>query len=219
MPGIKVRAVLLLAMAVIVVSGCVGAAYACYWPPYFPPHRPAMPQSLDLQIQDQDEDWGNGVCGTWTAENMAPGDEFEFDGNFNGLSIQLPRYSGIGLLGITCDYNKWSAAQPDNMAKYMVITRCVYTYRDRFGLREIDCLTGKSKLLWTGVNRDWQIRDVDRDGRITFYDLRKRPLKNLPSYEDDGARFTMSVRFHESAGNEFQGDTFDLTMIYTLTAW
>jgi len=35
---------------------------------------------------------------------------------------------------------------------------------------------------------------------------------------DDEAGFEMSVRFDSAAGNEFQGDTFRLTMIYTLTA-
>lgn len=218
MPGVKLRAVLLLVMAVIVASGSIGAAYACYEPPWSPPHHPGKPQTLDLKISDQDETWANGVRETWTASNMAPGDEFDFDGNFAGLSSQLPRRVNKGLLGITCDYNKWSVAQPDNMAKYMVITRCVYSYTDNCHTREIDCLTGKSTQSSKKVNRDWQIQDVDRDGRVTFYDLRKRPLKNLPSFPDDEARFEMSVRFHQDAGNEFQGDTFGLTMIYTLRA-
>jgi hypothetical protein len=29
----------------------------------------------------------------------------------------------------------------------------------------------------------------------------------------------MSIKFDQEAGNEFQGDTFALTMIYTLTVW
>jgi len=218
MPGMKLRAVLLVVMAVIVASGSIGAAYACYEPPWSPPHHPGHPQALDLRICDQDEVWGDGVEGTWTAHNMAPGDEFVFDGAFAGLSGRLPRHADNGLLGITCDYNKWSASQPDNMAKYMVITRCVYSCTEKHRACEIDCLTGKSTFSRWKVNRDWQVQDVDRDGRITFFDLKKRPLKNLPSCEDDGASFEMSVRFHESAGNEFQGDTFDLTMIYTLKA-
>jgi hypothetical protein len=220
MPGIRSKAIILVVMAVIVASGSVGAAYACYDTPYFPPCRPGKPVTLDLKISDQDEAWGDGVHGTWTAAGMAPGGEFSFDGHFVGLRGQFPRKADRGLLGITCDYNRWSPAQPDKMAKYMVITRCIYSYTDRYGERQIDCLTGKVirpyRQWCPAADNDWKIQDFDRDGRITFYDLRKRPLKDLPSFPDDEATFEMSVRFHPDAGNEFQGDTFTLTMIYTL---
>jgi hypothetical protein len=222
MPGVRSKAIILVIMAIIVASGSVGAAYACYDTPYYPPFPPVKPQQLDLKICDQDETWGDGVRETWTAGNMAPGDEFAFDGHFVGLRAQFPRRVDDGLLDITCAYNPWTPAQPDRMAKYMVITRCVYNYADKFGARTIDCLTGKAtRPFWTWfpiADNDWKIQDVDRDGRITFYDLRKRPLKDLPSFPDDEASFEMSVRFHSDAGNEFQGDTLTLTMIYTLRA-
>lgn len=218
MPGIRSKAIILVVMAVIAASGSIGAAYACYDTPYYPPYC----TKPDLKICDQDETWGDGVRETWTAGNMAPGDEFAFDGHFVGLRGQLTRKCDQGLLGITCDYNPWTTAQPDKMAKYMVITRCTYNYTDKYGARQIDCLTGKATKTywksWPVVNNDWKIQDVDRDGRITFYDLRKRPLKDLPSCPDDEASFEMSVRFHQDAGNEFQGDTLTLTMIYTLRA-
>jgi hypothetical protein len=221
MTGTKIRVILLGLIAVILASGSIGAAYACYETPYYSPHPPGQ---MDLKIRDQDETWADGVRATWTAGNMAPGDEFAFDGHFVGLCSQFPQKVNKGMVGITCNYISWAALQPDKMAKYMVITRCIYNYTDKNEIWQINCLTGKAtKASKKGntclpANKDWQIQDVDRDGRVTFSDFKKRPLKNFPSFPNDEACFEMSVRFHQGAGNEFQDDTFTLTMIYALTA-
>lgn len=216
MAGRKTIAILLGVLAVIIASGSIGAAYACYEPP-------GPPAKLDLKIRDQDETWSDGVRATWTARNMAPGDELALDGCFVGLLSRFPKYLNSGVMGITCNYNHWTAPQPDKMAKYMVITGCSYRYTDGNIKWLIDLATGKAtKTTKKGntslpANRDWQIQDVDGDGRVTFYDLKQRPLRNLPAPSNDEARFEMGVRFHKDAGNEFQGDTFTLAMIYTLT--
>lgn len=222
MSGNRAKYLLLVVMAVVVASGSIGAAYACYVPGY-PPRPPGPVTRLDLKLSDQDESWADGVSGTWMASDMAPGDEFAFDGCFVGLSAEFPRKVNVGALGISCRYSAWTAAQPDRMAKYLVITACTYRYKCNNQEWQINLLTGRATRTSPGyglpsVNRDWQIQDVDRDGRITFNDLKTRPLKNLPSLADDEASFKMSVRFDRAAGNEFQGDTFILTMIYTLTA-
>ncbi len=227
MAGRKIMAVLLGVMAIIIASGSIGAAYACYYPPHYRPLPPRClphpPGQVDLKIQDQDETWADGVRETWTASNMAPGDEFSFDGHFVGLRSQSPQKACQGTVMISCNYNPWTTSQPDHMARYMEITQCTYSYTNRVGIWQIDCLTGQAtNTLKKGNNcrsaiRGWRIRDVDRDGRITFNDLKKRPLRNLPPPSDDETRFEMSVRFHQSAGNEFQGDTFTLAMNYRLT--
>jgi hypothetical protein len=227
MAGRKIMAVLLGVLAIIIASGSIGAAYACYDTPhyksYFTPYRPHSCQRVDLMIQDQDESWGDGVRETWTVSNMAPGDEFVFDGHFVGLRSQSLKNACRGGIMISCNYNPWRACQPNRMARYMEITRCTYSYANGNETWQIDCLTGKATRIskkgnnCPSLNRNWQIRDVDRDGRVTFYDLMKIPLINLPLSSDDEARFEMSVRFHQSAGNEFQGDTFNLAMIYRLT--
>ncbi len=227
MAGRKIMAVLLGVMAIIIASGSIGAAYACYYPPHYRPLPPRClphpPRQVDLKIQDQDESWADGVRETWMAGNMAPGDEFAFDEYFVGLRSQSPQKACQGTMTISCNYNPWTTLHPDRMAKYMEITRCIYSYTSGNEICQIDCLTGKATItLKKGnncqpANRGWRIRDVDRDGRITFYDLKKRPLKNLPPPPRDEARFEMSVRFHQDAGNEFQGDTFALAMIYSLS--
>jgi len=148
---------------------------------------------------------------------MAPGDEFAFNGHFVGLRGNVPE------IEISCDYvvleesrhvetdsDPHTNLHPDSMAKYMVITRCVY----RGSRWQIDCLTGK----YTGISgkkKEWHLDDIDGDSRLTFYDLKKDPLLKLPPPDGtDGSRFEMSVRFDKNAGNQFQGDTFDLTMVY-----
>jgi hypothetical protein len=219
MAGRKVGVIILCVVAVIVATGAINAVYAC---PQSPGHgyNPPPSKYKDMEIRDQDENWTDGgVEGTWTASNMAPGDEFAFNGHFVGLR------GYISELAISCDYvvseesppvetdtDPNTGAHPDTMAKYMVITRC--TYRD--GKWRIDCLTGKSTGI-TSKKKDWRIDDMDRDGRLTFYDLKKDPLVNLPppqSCGNNGSYFEMSVRFDPGAGNEFQGDTFNLTMLY-----
>jgi hypothetical protein len=223
MRGLKTKSILFSLMSMIVVSGMVGAVYACPDTFGFSGPKPCYSycspgcHRIDLKIMDQDEWWSNGVTGTWTTSCMAPGDEFAFDEAFISLKNTTGWRFGRKIM-IGCDYNSWSDSLPDHMAKYMEIDRC--TYRD-LGW-QIDCLTGKmTRLYGYSITNDlWCIRDVDGDGRLTFYDLKKRPLTDLPLpfwSGSDGTRFEMSVRFNETAGNEFQGNTFTLDMIYTFT--
>lgn len=204
MKGAKVKGILLSLMGILLVSGMMGVAYASS--DTVNNQNNFSDNKVDLKLRDQDEDWGDGVTRTWTATNMAPGEEFAFGGCFVDLWSKSE-----GKVKITCNYevdeefpqteadtDPKTNEDPDKMAKYMVITSFVYN------------------------NEEWQIQDFDppgpegADGKITFYDLKKSPLKNLPSPLKDGTRFEMSVKFHEDAGNEFQGDTFNLTMIFTL---
>ena len=168
--------------------------------------------TLDLQIRDQNNPWGNGVTGTWSATDMKPGDEYSFDVPF----VWLRNVGSINAdhLEITCDYsideNDCLEPEtnceniPDDMAKEMIITRCEY-YQD--GVWSVNCLTN--------LNPKWRIEDQDGDNKITFYDLKNDKLDDLTP-PNPWTTFEMSVKFSELAGNDFQGDTFDLTMIFTL---
>lgn len=163
----------------------------------------------DLKTIDCDElTWKDGVTATWTATNMKPGDNFPFDAKLVGLSRVVGTITP-GSLEITCGYSVIEEApqtesdtnpntnkQPDAMAKQMIITRFKYN-----GTDYVD-----------------SIADFDRDGQKTFYDLKNSPVTGLPIpvVADGGTFFRLSVKFSEDAGNDFQGDTFDLTMIFTL---
>lgn len=172
--------------------------------------------TLDLQIRDQNEGFGNGVTATWIASDVKPGWEDDFTVPFIGLkklgTIEADH------LEITCDYSVIEEdpqtesdtdpntnLTPDKMAKEMIITRCEY-----YDVLTIDCLTNP--------NPDYRIEDQDGDGKITFFDLKNDKLDNIPPPGGSYALgyFEMGVKFDELAGNDFQGDMFDLTMIFTL---
>jgi hypothetical protein len=226
----KLGGALISVIGVAVICGTTGAVYACPQPAPQPPHPP---NCLDLKIKDQDQGWGDGVDTTWKAGNMVPGSTYNFDGSFLGLKTNTQ-----GRLGITCGYSVTEESppvesdtdphtnlNPGKMAKQLIITRCLYQY----GGWQIDLLTGLPTGLSTKDRRDfyncyglrWQITDADHDGRITFNDLKEVPLAGLPLLNSNstGARFVMSVKFAETAGNDLQGDRFNLTMSYTLKPW
>ena len=230
--GINIKGILLGLIAIVVAMGMMGAVYARTDCPEEPKCGPNQP--LDLKLKDQDEPWRDGVTSTWVARNMAPGDEYAFEGCFVGLRSNVK-----GRIGITCAYqvkeevppaesdtDHQTNLHPDKMTRQLIITRCLY----KNSSWQIDCLTGRYTIL-PGNERPfprdctdahWQIQDIDRDGRITFYDLKSTPLSGLPlpaSASTEGARFVMSVKFAGTAGNDLQGDTLNLTMYYTLTPW
>jgi hypothetical protein len=163
---------------------------------------------FDLKTMDWDETvWKDGVSLTWTATNMKPGDTFLFPDKWVALSWTGPLTPGS--LEVTCNYSVIEEApqteadtdpntnlNPDKMAKQMIIL----------------------SLMYNGDEYANHISDVDKDGKITFFDLKNAPLTNLPipSHQDGGTFFRLSVKFSEGAGNDFQGDTFVLTMIFTL---
>jgi predicted ribosomally synthesized peptide with SipW-like signal peptide len=180
--------------------------------------------TLDLKLShDSNGPWTDGVTGTWTLSNMMPGDEtptasvfFKNLGSITSTTME-----------ITCSYTVTEEtprtesdtdpntdAHPDEMAKYMVITYIHY----RNDHLDIDCLTGSDR--GGPVNEDWKISNTDSDGRITLYDLKQDPLVNLPSPDMQPptkiTQLDMRIKFDEDAGNDFQGDTFNLTMIFTL---
>ena len=163
---------------------------------------------FDLKTMDWDEtEWKDGVTLTWTATGMKPGDIFLFPGKWVALSWLGPLTPGS--LEVTCNYSVIEEEpqteadtdpntnlNPDSMAKQMIIL----------------------SLKYNGVEYADDISDIDGNEKITFFDLKNAPLTNLPipSSNDGGTFFRLSVKFSEDAGNDFQGDTFDLTMIFTL---
>jgi predicted ribosomally synthesized peptide with SipW-like signal peptide len=179
--------------------------------------------TLDLKLSHSSAGpWTDGVTGTWTLSNMKPGDETPLARVFFKNFGSVPSST----MTITCDYSvdettnpvesdtdPYTNEHPDEMAKYMVITYICYK-NDEIN---IDCLTGKDD--GYPPKEDWKISDMDGDGRITLYDLKMDPLVNLPSSDTVSNKYTqldMRIKFDENAGNDFQGDTFDLTMIFTL---
>ena len=181
--------------------------------------------TLDLKLSSYSSSgpWTDGVTGTWTLSNMKPGDETPthavFFKNFGTIASST--------MEISCSYTVTEESpqtesdtdphtdeHPNEMAKYMIITTMIY----RNDQVNIDCSTGydsNSKQ----TKDDWKINDANSDGKVSLYELKLDPLINLPSPDTQPNKITqldMRIKFHEDAGNDFQGDTFNLTMIFTL---
>ena len=128
--------------------------------------------------------------------NMAPGDE-----TFGKVELHIKGNHHKSHLEITCDYTVSDPSLVDEMAKVMVITLMRY-YK---GAQHVDLLT--------------KVEDVDGDGKISLYDLKYSQggngVDNLLSPYGVW-HFEMKIKFDESAGNEFQGKTLDLTVIFIL---
>ena len=180
--------------------------------------------TIDLKIRHNPSDpWTDGVTDTWYVPDMKPGDDIP------QRSIWFKNFGTIqtSTMTITCNYtvteedpqtesdtDKHTDQHPDKMAKHMIVT--YIHYRD--DLIDIDCLTGKNYT--QSPIEDWRINDTDGDGKITLYDLKQDPLINLPSPDTQPpnkiTQLDMALKFDIWAGDDFQGDIFNLTLIFTL---
>lgn len=191
---------------------------------------------LVLKIRDQDEGYKEGgVVGTWRAENMLPGDGWAFDASFVGL-FNAGSASGDHL-EISCDFTVTEEdpcvesdddcetnENPEKMAKEMIIMKSIYRGTENGASFCIDALSGKKfssfnpfgRYCFNAIsteNSDWKIKDWDEDGKITFLDLKNDKLDNLPPPNEE-VFYIMDIMFSVGAGNDFQGDAFDLTMLF-----
>jgi predicted ribosomally synthesized peptide with SipW-like signal peptide len=162
--------------------------------------------TMDLKIKNGGRYWSDGITtAEWTLSNMKPGDS-EYG------SVDIKNFGSVYAdhLEITCDYTITDPPGPesdteentpaDKMAGKMIITTMIYTYNNR----EIDCLP-----LITDANGN-QVTDL--------FDLKANGLDNLPLAQVGVqlASLDMILKFDEQAGNDFQGDILNLTMIFTL---
>jgi predicted ribosomally synthesized peptide with SipW-like signal peptide len=180
--------------------------------------------TLDLKLSNSSlGPWTDGVTGAWSLSNMMPGNETPtasvFFKNFGSVASST--------MEITCSYtvteetsqtesdtDPHTDEHPDEMAKYMIIAYMKY----RNDKVNINCLTGYDEYS-NQIKDEWKINDANGDGKISLYELKLDPLINLPSPDTQTNGITqldMRIKFDENAGNDFQGDTFNLTMIFTL---
>jgi predicted ribosomally synthesized peptide with SipW-like signal peptide len=183
--------------------------------------------TLDLKVRDfaDGEDWTDGVTKTWTMTGMIPGVSTVFG------QIELRNDGTIPAdhLEITCSYTvidtpdvesdtDWST-DPDDFAKYVQIIKMEYSD----DLWYFDCLTGKKYTRatvtapWVEVaqDEDWKVSDIDGVDGVSLYDLNQDPLDNLTP-PNGVTQFDLKLKFSEDAGNDLQGDTLTVTIIFTL---
>lgn len=217
------KKLLLLTLALLLVAGMAGAGTFAYFSDTETSTGNTFPAgTMDLKVNDGSPNvWSDGVTATWTLSNMLPGDS-----KYGYVKADNAGIIDADHMGITCDYTVTEESpvvepdtdpntneHPDSMAKEMIITSAQYDDGDY----QINLLTGDNVQTPGNENRsDWRIDDADGDERITLYDLKNAPSDNLPPPNGDQYTFRMTVKFDEGAGNDFQGDTLNVTMIFTL---
>lgn len=209
---------LLSTLAILVAIGLVGGGVFAYFSDTETSEGSSFTAGiLDLKIRDQPGPWQDGVSATWTLTDMKPGDETalgEVELHIPGASIPADH------LEITCDYTV-SGSTPefaDDMAKQMIITLMRY-YK---GAQQVDLLTADdydNGYEVAGGEAGPQVQNKDGEKGISLYDLKYSQGGNgvdnlLPTY---GVwNFEMKIKFDDDAGNQFQGKTLDVTMLFTL---
>ena len=212
------KRILLSTLAILVVIGLVGGGVFAYFSDTETSEGTTFTAGiLDLKIRNQPGPWQDGVAATWTLTDMEPGDETalgEVELHIDSASIAADH------LEITCDYTV-SGSTPefaDDMAKEMIITLMRY-YK---GAQQVDLLTADdydNGYEVAGGESGPQVEDVDGDGKLSLYDLKYGQGGNgvdnlLPP---DGVwHFEMKIKFDDDVGNQFQGKTLDVTMMFTL---
>jgi len=226
------KKLLLSILAIFLVIGLVGAGtFAWFQDTETSTGNTFTAGTLDLKIYDGNT-WGDvGPTAVWTMSNMVPGETTDSGMVMvKWLGSITPHH-----MEITCSYTATegdpygpgtpdtvnTAADPDSFAKYVEITS--FDYYDG---------SPSWHIMWNGTNystsdnppkpsgwaaADWQITDKNNDGIISLYDLKYDPLTNLPpGAQNEVIHFEMTVRFSSLAGNDLQGDTLNVTMIFTV---
>jgi len=215
---IEVKKILIGMIAIVLVTALLGAGV---WA-YFQDTETSIGNifqagTLDLKIRQGIPwgSWGDGVTATWTMLNMKPGQasemswiEFRNDGSITANHLE-----------IACDY-----LGSDEMAKMMIITHLRYDDATPPISWMVDLLNDDGYDPGYGVSPGEtgpKVEDVDGDEKITLYDLKYSQdgngVDNLwPPNGDETTQLEMKIRFDPDAGNGFQGQTLDLTIIFTL---
>lgn len=201
------KKLLLLTLTLLLVAGMAGAGtFAYFTDTETSTGNIFTAGTLDLKIKDGGLYWSDGIAtAEWALSNMKPGDEAYG-------SVDLKNFGSVyaNHTEITCDYTITDPPGPepdteentpaDKMAGKMVITTMTYSYTN-----EVDCLP--------------RITDENGNGVKDLYDLKAcGGVDNLPLVQSGTqfGRLDMIVRFDPNAGNDFQGDTLNLTVVFTL---
>ena len=224
------RKLLLSMLATFLVIGLVGAGtFAWFQDQETSTGNIFQAGTLDLKIRDfaDGQNWTDGVTKTWQMSNMTPGVTTVFG------AVELKKEGSIAAdhLEITCSYtvnddpdvesdtDKETWKFPERFAKYMQITEMIYSN----GAWRFNCLTGQKYIRVDGVwvpdgapQAKWRIDDLDGVGGVSLYDLNQVPLDDLTPPDGSNTQLDLTLKFHQNAGNDLQGDTLNLTMIFTL---
>jgi predicted ribosomally synthesized peptide with SipW-like signal peptide len=197
-------------IASVLCIGMVGSAFAYFTDVETSTGNTFTVGTLDLQIADTDEWFGDGISRTWTMSNMAPGVttvgpfsvNLHNSGNIQGDYVEIGFSHVIDELSNPVETDSDPNSTPGEMAKWIEITAMSYDT----------------------INFMTAYQDVNGNGIFDLEDVTLAPytddgglLDNLPAPSGTGIRtFTLALRFNELATNDVQGDALTTTVSFTL---
>lgn len=211
------KKVLLLALALALVLGAAGAGtYAYFQDAGHSSGNTFTSGTLDLQLCDADEAWGNGVSATWAIPRIAPGETvnviFEVGlrntGSIAGNRVRISFQHAIDEAAnpVEADTNPNSA--PGDMARYVEILQMDYNGQ---------CLVGPSPTPGHAIvdanGNGWlDLEDVTLPANASALDNLSVPLPG----GGNAKNFHIALGFRPEAGNDIQGDVLLTTVAFTL---
>lgn len=200
------NSILMIATAAVLVSS---GTWAFFSDTEMSPSYLAASASLDLKISDDNEGGGrgkDGVSDTWVMNNAMPGVtvvsgsiEFRNAGTIDANHLEIGvNNSVLDPPGPESDSEEGTT----DMDKVVQITKMEYTAPD---LSIVNCLT--------------LLTDANSNGFIDLDDLKTQKIDNLlPPTKSlfTTSSLDMSLKFHESADSDYQGDSLYSEFAFTL---
>ena len=216
---------LMLTFALLLVAGMAGAGtFALFTDTETATGNTFTAGTLDLKIKEGlswEGDFTDGVTATWTLSNMQPGDETP------AKYVSFRNFGSVAAdhLRITCDYeiDEGTAVESetnpantrDELADEMILTEMRYYNRDYTWRVDLLSDDGYDNNYTVSPGESGpKVADLNNDGKVSLYELKSQGgIKLRPP---GATRLKMKIRFDPDAGNDFQGDTLNLTVIFTL---
>ena len=179
----------------------------------------------DLKLGDKDEGFGDPPLGdsveaTWVLSNAMPGDTVTETLSLQNFGDPAHR------LEMNCTNDNSEPTddnEPENEAEDKLLGCDVPTDAGH-GIYDIDSemiityMTYDGILIIWGEKNDFDpayVNDIDGDGQISLDDL-EHQIITLPPPNDGIWALTMTIKFDEDAGNEYQSDEVKTTFIFTI---
>ncbi len=184
--------------------------------------------TMDLQIKDNGESWGDGISETWILDCIVPG------ANTNNVDMVTSNLYLRRLGCVTPDHVEVTASASLDETYHDVEsdTDGATTVNQMAARLEVTHLQYDSLFLVGGTqpnNQSQWLLDADTDGKITLNDMMYPAEQNglddlpIPPTPDDWENFHMTVRWIEgdsafwvTTDNDFQGDRLSVDFIFTL---
>ncbi|MCK4527876.1 hypothetical protein KAW18_10935 [candidate division WOR-3 bacterium] len=179
----------------------------------------------DLKLGDKDEGFGDPPLGdsveaTWVLSNAMPGDtvtETLSLQNFGDPAHRLEMNCTNDNSEPTDDNEPENEAE-DKLLGYDVPTDAGHGIYDIDSEMIITYMTYDGILIIWGEKNDFDpayVNDIDGDGQISLDDL-EHQIITLPPPNDGIWALTMTIKFDEDAGNEYQSDEVKTTFIFVI---